>query len=243
MKRIVLSVLLPAAMVFLAAGVVSAQSAPRAPITVVYPANGTAVHIPAFTFSWDRVFAYSFHVTLQHKGGTRLAKFSLLESECGGICAVDFDPAAHDWIWIDGAQYTWQVKAKDEQGQVLAKSKKKTITADMLPAIEINSPADHHHVSYEAGGFTHIPFTWEQGDFYFFRLLIWNKKGKVYYDIGWNPWHAACDINGECTYYVKFSSTKAGLKQFTWRVYAKRQFVSGRSSSAKRNLSVTATPP
>jgi hypothetical protein len=43
-------------------------------------------------------------------------------------------------------------------------------------------------------------------------------------------------------YPVLFNISKVGLKEFTWRAYGRRQFVSGKSKSAMRSLSIIATP-
>lgn len=232
MKRvtIVLSVFLG---VFMAVPA-GAQPAPRAEvIELTSPADDGTVTSVAVDFVWQEAMVVEFVFKLKSADGKQTHKVVLPNDICVVNCAYHFDPFAHDWEWREDAVYKWQVKGRDNFGDVSAKSVKSTFITDVLPDILLGTPPNGHVATVGSGVPFVFDFTWSAVGHDVYRIVITKQNGKLHYQTSWLDPVSSC-VSLFCTVTVPFEAIPAGKQRtFTWRVLGKLSGVKGKAKSAK----------
>lgn len=216
------------AVLLLAAVSTSAQRA--AELILLSPTNGSNLPDAAVDFSWQPgAGAVKYKLTITNVDGSQSITVPVdAGTYCGTDCIYSFLPADHQWTWKEGAAYKWQVKAKSSGGQVLAKSKRWSFTADVLPeSLALVAPAADH---VERGGL--VDFVWAPDPKVDEYRIVFTRPDGVRQK---RPWTADDTVCGaQCAYTYGFAGAEDGF--YLWKVQGRAANVAGKAVSAKRTL-------
>jgi hypothetical protein len=145
-------------------------------------------------------------------------------------CSVVLDPTTHDWKWKESGTYTWQVKAENASEETIAKSAKRSFTADMLtppipetPEHGATVPAVFDGLDWELP----VPYTGMDAILTYVATLYKKDGSKMstatYYDVNCA---SPCGID-----FTIVGMGSGELRKFTWMVVGKRSGVSGKATS------------